>query len=178
AIDSRRAVWDTNEGMFVDSLGVDYSYFFESNRVGLNYQMEQNKRFKYTLGFAVQPLLLRGHLVKADTLNRHRNVIIIPSAGFRFRISEESELSVEYLRTNNQPNSSQIQPVRNLSNSQNIIIGTAHLKAEFINRITTRFRQTKMGRNQFFEAQLAFNKIQHKIVTSRSNPNEIGRAHV
>ncbi|MGV3761629.1 outer membrane beta-barrel protein [Parapedobacter sp.] len=171
AIDSRRSVWDTNEAMFVDSLGVDYSYFFESNRVGLNYQMEQNKRFRYTLGFAVQPLLLQGHMLNADTLIQHRNVNIIPSAGLRFLISDESELSVEYLGTNNQPNFSQIQPIRNLTNSQNIIIGNADLKAEFINRITTRFRQTKPGRNQFFEAQLAFNKIQNKIVTSRSNPN-------
>jgi len=171
AIDSRRSVWDTNNEQFVDSLSVDYSYFFESNRVGLNYQMEQNRRFKYTLGFAVQPLLLQGHMIDIDTLTQHRNVNLIPSAGFRFRISDESELSVEYLGTNNQPNFSQIQPIRDLSNSQNIIIGNADLKAEFINRITTRFRQTKMGKNQFFEAQLALNKIQNKIVTSRSNPS-------
>ncbi|WP_353124636.1 outer membrane beta-barrel protein [Parapedobacter pyrenivorans] len=171
AIDSRRSVWDTQNELFVDSLSLDYSYFFESNRVGLNYQMEQNKRFKYTLGFAVQPLLLQGHMLETDTLTQHRNVNLIPSAGFRFRISDESELSVEYLGTNNQPNFSQIQPIRDLSNSQNIIIGNADLKAEFINRVTTRFRQTKMGRNQFFEAQLALNKIQNKIVTSRSNPS-------
>ncbi|MFB2118697.1 outer membrane beta-barrel protein [Parapedobacter sp. 2B3] len=171
AIDSRRSVWDTNGGLYVDSLSVDYSYFFESNRVGLNYQMEQNKRFKYTLGFAVQPLLLQGHMLETDTMIQHRNVNLIPSAGFRFRISDESELTVEYLGTNNQPNFSQIQPIRDLSNSQNIIIGNADLKAEFINRITTRFRQTKLGKNQFFEAQLAFNKIQNKIVTSRSNPS-------
>ena len=171
AIDSRRTVWDMHRDMFVDSLSVDYSYFFESNRVGLNYQMEQNKRFRYTLGFAVQPLLLKGHMLEMDTLILHRNVNLIPSAGLRFRIDNESELSVEYLGTNNQPNFAQIQPIRDLSNSQNIIIGNADLKAEFVNRITTRFRQTRLGKNQFFEAQLAFNKIQNKIVTSRSNPN-------
>ena len=171
AIDSRRSVWDTDHGAYVDSLSVDYSYFFESNRVGLNYQMEQNKRFRYTLGFAVQPLLLQGHMLDTDTLIQHRNVNLVPSAGFRFRINEESELSVEYLGTNNQPNFAQIQPIRDVSNSQNIIIGNADLKAEFINRITTRFRQTKLGKNRFFEAQLALNKIQNKIVTSRSNPS-------
>src|SRR5690606_36351082 len=94
AIDSRRSVWDTYRGAFVDSLSVDYSYFFESNRVGLNYQMEQNKRFRYTLGFAVQPLLLQGHMLETDTLIQHRNVNLIPSAGLRFRIDDESELSV------------------------------------------------------------------------------------
>jgi len=171
AIDSRRSVWDTRKELFVDSLSLDYSYFFESNRVGLNYQVEQSKRFKYTLGFAVQPLLLQGKTLDADTLTQHRNVNLIPSMGFRFRINEESEWSIEYLGTNNQPNFSQIQPIRDLTNSQNIIIGNADLKAEFINRVTTRFRQTRLGKNRFFEAQLAVNQIQNKIVTNRSNPS-------
>lgn len=171
AIDSRRSVLDVDKQQPVDSLSVDYSYFFESNRVGLVYQMEQSKRFRYTLGFAVQPLLLQGRTMDIDTVTRHRNVNLIPSAGFRFRINDESEWSIEYLGTNNQPNFSQIQPIRDVTNSQNIIIGNAELKAEFVNRITTRFRQTKMGKNRFFEAQLALNQIQNKIVTNRSNPS-------
>jgi hypothetical protein len=172
AIDSRRSVWDQlGKQSFVDSLSLDYAYFFESNRVGLVYQMEQSKRFRYTLGFAVQPLLLQGQTVDIDTITRHRNVNLIPSAGFRFRINDESEWSIEYLGTNNQPNFSQIQPIRDLTNSQNIIIGNAELKAEFVNRITTRFRQTKLGKNRFFEAQLALNQVQNKIVTNRTNPS-------
>lgn len=172
AIDSRRSVWDQlDKQSFVDSLSLDYAYFFESNRVGLVYQMEQSKRFRYTLGFAVQPLLLQGQTVDVDTISRHRNVNLIPSAGFRFRINDESEWSIEYLGTNNQPNFSQIQPIRDLTNSQNIIIGNAELKAEFVNRITTRFRQTKLGKNRFFEAQLALNQVQNKIVTNRRNPS-------
>jgi len=171
AIDSRRSVWDLDKERFVDSLGIDYSYFFESNRVGLVYQMEQSKRFRYTLGFAVQPLLLQGQTMDIDTTTQHRNVNLIPSAGFRFRINDESEWSIEYLGTNNQPNFSQIQPIRDVTNSQNIIIGNAELKAEFVNRITTRFRQTKLGKNRFFEAQLALNQVQNKIVTNRRNPS-------
>src|SRR5690606_1434802 len=171
AIDSRRSVWDADKQLFVDSLGVDYAYFFESNRVGLVYQMERSKRLKYTLGFAVQPLRLKGQTMDIDTFTQHSNVNLIPSAGLRFRINDESEWSIEYLGTNNQPNFSQIQPIRDVTNSQNIIVGNAELKAEFVNRITTRFRQIKLGKNRFFEAQLAFNQIQNKIVTNRSNPS-------
>src|SRR5690606_33971992 len=171
AIDSRRSVWDADKGLFVDSLSLDYSYFFESNRVGMVYQMEQSKRFRYTLGFAVQPLLLQGQTVDVDTTTQHRNVNLIPSAGLRFRINDENEFSIEYLGTNSQPNFSQIQPIRDVTNSQNIVIGNAQLKAEFVNRITTRFRQTKLGRNRFFEAQLTLNQVQNKIVTNRSNPS-------
>lgn len=168
-IDNRRSVWDREAQVFVDSLSVDYAYFFESNRVGVNYQMEQNKKFRYTLGFAVQPLLLSGHTVNGDVVTQHRNVNMIPSAGFRYRITDESEWSIDYLGTNNQPNFSQIQPVQDVTNSQNIIVGNAELKAEFINRITTRYRRTRIGMNRFFEAQLSVNQIQNKIVTNRSD---------
>lgn len=168
-IDNHRSVWDREQQVFIDSLGVDYSYFFESNRVGMNYQVEKNEKFRYTLGFAVQPLLLSGHTLSGEIATRHRNVNMIPSAGFRYRINKESEWSIDYLGTNNQPNFSQIQPVQDLTNSQHIIVGNAELKAEFINKITTRFRQTRIGMNRFFEAQLSVNQIQNKIVTNRSS---------
>lgn len=171
-IDNHRSVWDRARQAYVDSLGVDYAYFFESNRVGLNYQMDKNDKFRYTLGFAVQPLLLSGHTLSREIVTQHRNVNMIPSAGFRYRISDESELSIDYLGTNNQPNFAQIQPVQDLTNSQNIIVGNAELKAEFINRISTRYRRTRIGMNRFFEAQLSLNQIQNKIVTSRTSvPN-------
>lgn len=38
-------------------------------------------------------------------------------------------------------------------------------------RIREALRQTKLGRNQFFEAQFVLNQIQNKIVTNRSNPS-------
>jgi len=168
-IDNRRSVWDQGVGSFVDSLSVDYAYFFESNRVGVNYQMEPSKSVRYTLGFAVQPLLLSGHTLNGDFVTQHRNVNMIPSTGFRYRITDESELSIDYLGTNNQPNFYQIQPVQDVTNSQNIIVGNAELKAEFINRITTRYRRTRIGMNRFFETQLSVNQIQNKIVTNRSD---------
>ncbi|WP_257656540.1 TonB-dependent receptor [Parapedobacter lycopersici] len=171
-IDNRRSVWDRSKQVPVDSLSVDYAYFFESNRIGLNYQMDKSERFRYTLGFAVQPLLLSGHTLSREIVTRHRNVNMIPSAGFRYRINDESEWSIDYLGTNNQPNFSQIQPVQDLTNSQNIIMGNAELKAEFVNRITTRYRRTRIGMNRFFEAQLSVNQVQNKIVTIRESlPN-------
>lgn len=168
SIGSRRYVLDINDEELIDSLEVDYSYFFQSNRVGVNYQVEQNANFKYTLGFAIQPLLLRGSTYDRDVVTAHRNINMIPNAGLRYRISNEAELMIDYLGTNNQPNFSHIQPVSNFNNSQHIIVGNPDLKAEFINRVNTRFRKTTFGKNRFFEASIALTQVKDKIVMTRT----------
>lgn len=168
SISSQRYVLDINKEALIDSLEVDYSYFFQSNRVGVNYQVEQNSNFKYTLGFAIQPLLLRGYTDDREVVTEHRNINMIPNASLRYRISNESELMVDYLGTNNQPNFSHIQPVSNLNNSQHIIVGNPDLKAEFINRINARYRKTTFGKNRFFEASFAFTHVKDKIVMTRT----------
>lgn len=167
SISSRRYVLDINNEELIDSLEVDYSYFFQSNRIGVNYQVEHSPKFKYTLGFAFQPLLLRGFTDDRDVVTEHRNINMIPNAGLRYRISNESELTVDYLGTNNQPNFSHIQPVSNHNNAQHIVVGNPDLKAEFINRINTRFRKTTFGKNRFFEASIALTQVQDKIVMTR-----------
>lgn len=168
SISSHRYVMDTNKEELIDSLEVNYSYFFQSNRIGVNYQVEHNADFKYTLGFAFQPLLLRGFTDNRDVVTEHRNINMIPNAGLRYRISNESELMIDYLGTNNQPNFSHIQPVSNTNNAQHIIVGNPDLKAEFINRINTRFRKTTFGKNRFFEASAALTQVKDKIVMSRT----------
>jgi len=168
SIASRRYVMAPDDEALIDSLDVDYSYFFQSNRIGVNYQVEQNSKFKYTLGFAIQPLYLRGFTYDRDVVTEHRNINMIPNAGFRYRISNESELMVDYLGTNNQPNFSHIQPVSNLNNAQHIIVGNPDLKAEFINRVNARYRRTTFGKNRFFEASVTLTQVKDKIVMARS----------
>lgn len=168
SISSRRYVLDIDDEELIDSLEVDYSYFFQSNRIGVNYQVEQNAKFKYTLGFAIQPLYLRGFTYDRDVVTEHRNINMIPNAGLRYRISHEAELMVDYLGTNNQPNFSHIQPVSNFNNAQHIIVGNPDLKAEFINRFNARYRQTIFGKNRFFEASVALTQVKDKIVMTRT----------
>lgn len=167
SIRSSRSVWDIEEAHVIDSLGVQYNYLFMSNRYGLTYQVEQGSKLKYTFGLAAQPLVLEGHSPDHQVRTRYSQVNWLPSANLRYRLSEESEWSVDYMGTNNQPGYVQMQPVRDLSNSQNIIVGNADLKAEFINKISTRYRRTQFSNNRFFEGQASFNHVRNKIVSNR-----------
>ncbi|NGM63966.1 outer membrane beta-barrel protein [Sphingobacterium sp. SGR-19] len=152
---------------YVDSLGVNYNYRFRNSRMGLNYQYTPNKTFKANIGFAVQPVRLTSFLPREDMQYTYENVNLVPTAGFKWRLNDEADWSVDYVGKNNQPNLLHIIPIRDNSNSQNIIIGNPELKAEFSNRISTTLRKFVTSRGQYFETNFAYNYVVNKIVSDK-----------
>jgi len=153
---------------YIDSLGVNYNYRFSSSRVGLNYQYTPNKRIRANLGFAVQPLKLVGNLPGQELTYTYGNVNLVPTAGLKWRLNKEVDWALDYIGKNNQPNFLHIIPVRDNSNSQNIVIGNPELKAEFSNRISTTFRKFISTRGQYFETNFAYNFVTNKIVSDKT----------
>nr|WP_262905988.1 TonB-dependent receptor [Sphingobacterium sp. FBM7-1] len=154
--------------VYVDSLGVNYNYRFRNSRMGLNYQYTPNKSFKTNIGFAVQPVRLSSFLPKEDMEYTYENVNLVPTAGFKWRLNEETDWSVDYIGKNNQPNLLHIIPIRDNSNSQNIIVGNPELKAEFSNRISTTLRKFVTSRGQYLETNFAYNYVSNKIVSDKT----------
>ena len=152
---------------YVDSLGVNYNYRFRSNRIGLNYQYTPNKDFKANIGFALQPVKLTSFLPRNDESYTYDNVNLVPTAGFKWNWNDETSWSVNYVGKNNQPGFLHIIPVRDNSNSQNIVVGNPELKAEFSNRISTTFRRFITRRGQYFESNFAYNYVLNKIVSDK-----------
>ncbi|WP_312139169.1 outer membrane beta-barrel protein [Sphingobacterium sp.] len=153
----------------IDSLGVEYAYQFRSFKTGLNYQYEPNNRFRVNLGFSVQPLSLEGK-VKGDTATyNYSNVNLIPTTNIRYKVNDELDLQFSYLGKNNQPNFLHISPVRDNSNSRNIIVGNPALKAEFYNKISTSLRKFVTNRGQYFETSFAYTFINNKIVSTKKS---------
>lgn len=153
---------------YVDSLGVNYNYRFRNSRMGLNYQYTPNKSFKTNIGFGVQPVRLTSFLPREDMQYTYENVNLVPTAGFKWRLNEETDWSVDYVGKNNQPNLLHIIPVRDNSNSQNIIVGNPELKAEFSNRISTTLRKFVTSRGQYLETNFAYNYVANKIVSDKN----------
>ncbi|GHE42604.1 hypothetical protein GCM10017764_27560 [Sphingobacterium griseoflavum] len=167
-VEDRLKSAEFDQSFYVDSLGVSYNYRFNSSRAGLSYQYVPNKKFRTSIGFAVQPITLNGYLPREDLHYRYDNVNLVPSAGFKWRLDNELDWSVDYVGKNNQPNFLHIIPVRDNSNSQNIVTGNPELKAEFSNRISTTLRKFITSRNQYFESNFAYNKVINKIVADKT----------
>lgn len=152
---------------YIDSLTVDYDYFFRNNKTGVTYQYEPNKKFKMNVGFAVQPLYMEGRLSDDNAIYKYENINLMPTAKLTYRFSKEMDWQMDYKGKNNQPFFNQIAPVVDNTNSRNIIIGNPGLKAESAHRIATTFRRTFTTRMQYFETNFAYNFILNKIVSDK-----------
>lgn len=162
-------MFNAGEGQaaFIDSLGMDYEYLFQSNRTGLNYQYEPNKRLKTHVGFAVKPLSMRGEQSRDTMVNRFESVSLIPSAGFQYKFDRNTDWRIQYQGNNNQPNFMHIMPMIDNSNSRYIIVGNPKLKAEFTHKLNTTFQRVIPAKSQFLELNFGYNFSKDKIVHTK-----------
>ncbi|WP_134091230.1 TonB-dependent receptor [Olivibacter sp. XZL3] len=150
----------------VDSLSIDYDYLFQTHQFGVNYQGSL-ERFKYTVGFALQPTKLDGKTPSRDVITHINNLNFVPSARFQYTINKSSNLSLNYRGQNNQPAFTQIQPVRDVSNPQYIVVGNANLKPEFMNTVSLQYRSFNIQNGSSLFTNFSFTHIQDKVVTNR-----------
>lgn len=155
-----------------DSTVLDYAYQYQLNRVGFNFQYNDD-RTTYTIGFGLQPTRLTGYYThKRDTATNRQYMNFVPSLRVAYKINKFSNFSVYYQGRNNHPDFAQIQPVQDRTNSQNIIFGNPLLKSEFINQISLQYRSFALKSGNSFFSSLTFQNIKDKIVVNRvSVPN-------
>lgn len=169
-IDAERYVYNWMNGMkthIIDSLTVDYGYRFNSNKMGLTYQFIPNKKIKFNIGFAVQPIEMEGKVLN-DTLSyNYENINLVPTSNFNYKISNNVDFQISYRGRNNQPSFLQIVPVVNNTNSRNVVIGNPELKAEFAHGLMTTLRAFIPVKMQYLETNFAYNYIKDKIVTDK-----------
>lgn len=171
-IDAVRTVYDrlaAGSPSYIDSLALSYDYYFKNNHAGLSYHMEVSDKVKFNLGFAVEPITLRGRLLFDGTDYNYENINLLPSANLWYKISKDLDWQLNYRGKNNQPNFSQIAPIVDNSNSRNIFVGNPELKAESAHRFSTRIRKVIPSRTQYLEASFAYNMITNKIVSDKSS---------
>lgn len=153
-------------GQQQDSLHMEYAYQFQSNQMGFNYQYNY-KKISYMVGFAAQPIYMSGHTHNLDVITEKKDVNLIPSFRFSYKVDNLSTLSLTYQGRTNQPNIAQIQPFRDYTNNQNIINGNPDLQPEFTNRFSIQYKSFNLRSGNAFFGNLAFKSIQNKIVTDR-----------
>lgn len=169
-IDASRYVYnwvDNKKSTSIDSLTVDYGYTYRSNNVGVVYQYIPNKKVKFNIGFAVQPIKMNGEIL-GDTLQyNYDNISLIPSTNFSYKFSNYVDFQISYKGRNNQPSFFQIVPVVNNTNSRNVVYGNPELKAELSHGVVTSLRAFLPVKMQYLETSFSYNYIKDKIVTDK-----------
>ncbi len=117
----------------IDSLSNIYDYSFTQGRIALNYRygLSSASKIRFSLGITAVPSLLSGTKVSLGTTTSRSSFNMIPIARFEYLWSRQHRISVNYSGNAIEPTFDQIQPVRDVTNPQNPIVGNPNLRATF-----------------------------------------------
>ncbi|EHQ31149.1 TonB-dependent receptor [Mucilaginibacter paludis] len=146
-------------------LSNDYAFDFITNRVGLNYRFIEQK-YNYTLGVALQPVLLSGYSAKAGADTRVSTLNFAPNARFVYNVSRSQSLNFNYSGASNQPIYTELQPVTDFSNSLYPVQGNPDLKPEFNNNLSLRYNKFDFMSGNVLFAGLSFTQTNNKIAAN------------
>ncbi len=167
--DNERQTYQLDEqgiSAFDPSLSTNYDYSFTTNRIGLNYRVNQ-KRYNYSVGGSIQPTVLEGSAVVSNVFRTYRNtgLNLIPVARFSYNFSKTRSFNVRYLGRSNEPSYTQLQPIADLSNPQFPVYGNPDLNAEFNHSLNIRYNNFDFASGNVLFTNLNATFTQNKIVT-------------
>ncbi len=164
--------YDTLSGEYKIPNAQQTNYFknsFISNRIGANFRV-QEKKYNYQLGGSVQFTTLESHVfnngsAKDSVINRNY-VNFNPNANFNYNPKAGQNLRFNYRGRTNQPSTSQLQNVQDVSNPQSIKTGNPDLKQEFAHNLNIGYNKFNIFTFQFLAFNINTSFTQHKIVNS------------
>ncbi len=169
--DNRRVVMDLDIGGVAapnPNNSNEYDYTFNTNRFALTYRYRTDK-LNYSIGASAQPSSLKGNsFSNGVTSEIKRNAVnYAPVARFEYKFSRTAGVNINYSGQSREPNFSQLQPIRDVSNPQFPVTGNPNLDAEFSHNIRVRYNNFNPLSGMTFFAFLNGSKTDNKIVTNR-----------
>ena len=114
----------------IDSLSNTFGYSLTQAKVGLSYNYQKRKS-NITVGAYVVPVTLSGTNSSPGASVNRTSFHIVPVFNFRYAWSLQQTFSMYYSGSASEPLFEQIQPLRDVSNPQNPVVGNPELKVAF-----------------------------------------------
>ena len=150
-------------------LSNDYENDFYNNRIGVSLRTT-TKKYNYTLGLSVQPVDLKGKsLTKDSSYTPIKRLNVFPIARFVYNFSRGKSLNFNYSGNATQPTFTQLQPVLDISNQQNITSGNPDLKPAINHNMNFTFNNFNFISGKVLFSNLSFSTIQNQIVYNTIN---------
>lgn len=148
---------------FVDSLSTAFSSLFVRQSIAANYYYSSPKN-RILLGVVARPVILSNHYEQLNQRINNNSFNYSPLFNFSRTIGGGKTVSLAYNGDNNSPSPSQLRPVRNTQNLQNITIGNPDLKPYFQHRLKADYRFAAMQSGLSFFVSASFATTQNEIV--------------
>ncbi|GAB6394187.1 MAG: outer membrane beta-barrel protein (TonB-dependent) [Bacteroidales bacterium] len=120
-----------------------YRNDFTSQRASLSFKAQREK-YNYTVGVNLDPSYSKsvnftGNVILSEM---SRNVVnVSPMVQFNYLFSKQSNLRIDYNGRTSQPSMTQLQPVEDISNPNNIVKGNPDLNPQYSNNLSVRFQK-------------------------------------
>lgn len=124
------------------------------------------KKYGYTLGANLQYAELSGQQKNGMQLSKQYFTNLLPVASFNYSFSKMKTLRVDYNSSTTQPNASQLQPVKDLSDPQNIKEGNPFLGQSYNHNLNLQFMNANPAKQNSMFAFINYYATQHAIVNS------------
>ena len=168
--ESDREVFDLNNSTGeYDIKNLQQTNLFESlsqsNRIGTNYRVVK-KKYNYQLGIATQRTLLQSNNLSKNSIVEQSFTNLFPTASFNYQFARSKNFRFDYRGRTNQPSSTQLQPIRDVSNPLYQTEGNPFLKQEYSNNISVNYNFFDMVKFRNFFFRVNFSNTYNKIVNS------------
>ncbi|WP_316801571.1 outer membrane beta-barrel protein [Pedobacter frigidisoli] len=149
----------------VDSLSVLTKNSTLNQSLDLRYY-QTGKKGRLSIGLNARPNLIRNEYPEEGSTYSNNYINISPTFSYSKTFTSTKSLSVNYNGQNNNPGISQMQPVRNTQNLQNIVIGNPDLKSSFSHSVSSNFNYFGKKSEISVQSGLAFSATQNEIVNN------------
>ncbi len=125
----------------IDSLSNIFKYSFTQARIALNYRygMSNTSKVRFSMGLTGIPAILQGKRDNVKESVKRTSFNLIPIARLQYYWSRQHSVQVNYSGNAAEPSFDQIQPIRDVSNPQNVIVGNPNLKVTFNHNISASY---------------------------------------
>jgi hypothetical protein len=120
-----------------------YRNDFSTQRISLSFKAQREK-YNFTLGLNLDPSHSRSENFVGDTtlFSLERSVVnLSPMGQFNYLFNRQTNLRIDYSGRTSQPSMTQLQPVADVSNPNNTVIGNPDLSPRYTNDLSIRFQR-------------------------------------
>ena len=167
------------DGTYYYTLDEDLSNRFRNdfmeNSVRLGYRyVSKNANLNVGVSLVPQSSQSKNLLTSAKSIPRRNVLNFAPFLRYRLKITKTRSFNAFYNGRSSQPSMTQLQPVADMSNPLNIVIGNPALKPSFTHNANLRFQDFNSEAQRSIMAMLMANMTQNSIVTQTTNDSETG----
>ena len=172
--DKKTYDYNSNTGKY-DAANAALTNDFKSNYTysggSVNIRANQ-KKINYTLGASLQSATLKSINQTHSSTIEQSFTDVLPNANFQYKFSNFRNVRIDYSTSTQQPNTTQLQPIQNVSDPLNITAGNPNLQRSYAHNLNINyFAADPMTRKNFFvffAAGKTFNAIVNTDSTTTS----------